>query len=295
MRFTSEQRLDDGVLEREFTLGEIPGILWTPGSASAPAPLILLGHPGGLHTMHRRLVARARHAAAEGFATATIELPGSGDRPRSAATEQARADLHRALEAGEPGNDEIVDRLVLPLVDKAVPEWRATLDALLSLPEIGGPVGYAGGVIAIGIRLAVIEPRISAALQFAGSFVPRTLLEQARQVIIPLQVLLQWDDEGNDRQLALDLFDAFGSTEKTLHANMGGHTGVPQFEGDDGNRFFARDLKLGRAPRRAADDRRLRTRGCRSPRTGPGPPRWPWPADAQPPRPRRYLKGCPSC
>ena len=31
MQFTSEQRLDDGVLEREFTLGEIPGILWTPG------------------------------------------------------------------------------------------------------------------------------------------------------------------------------------------------------------------------------------------------------------------------
>ena len=57
-----------------------------------------------------------------------------------------------------------------------------------------------------------------------------------------LQVLLQWDDEGNDRQLALDLFDAFGSKEKTLHANMGGHTGVPQFEGDDANRFFARHL-----------------------------------------------------
>ena len=48
MRFTSEQRLDDGVLEREFTLGEIPGILWTPASAPTPAPLILLGHPGGL-------------------------------------------------------------------------------------------------------------------------------------------------------------------------------------------------------------------------------------------------------
>ena len=65
MQFTSEQRLDDGVLEREFTLGEIPGILWTPGSASAPAPLILLGHPGGLHKMYPRLVARARHSAAE--------------------------------------------------------------------------------------------------------------------------------------------------------------------------------------------------------------------------------------
>jgi dienelactone hydrolase len=243
MRFTSEQRLDDGVGERGFTLGEIPGILWTPGSASAPAPLILLGHPGGLHKMYPRLVARARHSAAEGFAAATIELPWSGDRPRSAAAEEARADLRRALEAGEPVDDEIVDRLVLPLVEKAVPEWRAALDALLSLPEIGGPVGYAGGVIAIGIRLAVVEPRISAALLFAGSFVPRILFEEARQVTIPLQVLLQWDDEGNDRKMALDLFDAFGAKEKTLHANMGGHTGVPQFEGDDGNRFFARHLK----------------------------------------------------
>ena len=242
MRFTSEQRLDDGVLEREFTLGEIPGILWTAGSGSAPAPLILLGHPGGLGTMYPRLVARARHCVAEGFAAATIELPGSGDRPRSAPADQARADLRRALAAGEPV-EEIVERLILPLVDKAVPEWQATLDALLSLPEIAGPVGIAGGVIAIGIRLAVVEPRIAAAVLFAGSFVPRTMFEQARQVTIPLHVLLQWDDEGNDRQLALDLFDAFGSTEKTLHANMGGHTGVPQFEGDSGNRFFARHLK----------------------------------------------------
>jgi hypothetical protein len=168
--------------------------------------------------MYPRLVARARHSAAEhGFASATIELPGSGDRPRSAAAEQARADLRRAMEAGEP-LDEIVDRLILPLVEKAVPEWQATLDALLSLPEIGGPVGYAGGVIAIGIRLAVAEPRITAANLFAGSFVPAILVEEARQVTIPLQVLLQWDDEGNDRQAALDLFDAFGSKEKTLHA-----------------------------------------------------------------------------
>ncbi|MFI9275269.1 dienelactone hydrolase family protein [Kitasatospora sp. NPDC052896] len=244
MHFTSEQRLDDGVLEREFILGEIPGILWTPGSASAPAPLILLGHPPlGLRKMYPRLVARARHAAAEGFATATIELPGSGDRPRWPAVEQARANLRRAMEAGEPVSDEIVDALILPLVDKAVPEWQAALDALLTLPEIGGPVGYSGGVISIGIRLAVVEPRIAAAGLFAGSFVPRAMFEEARQVTIPLHVLLQWDDEGNDRQAALDLFDAFGSKEKSLHANMGGHTGVPQFAGDTQTRFFTRHLR----------------------------------------------------
>ncbi|OPF73801.1 alpha/beta hydrolase [Streptomyces antioxidans] len=242
MRFTSEQRLDDGVLEREFTLGEIPGILWTPGSASAPAPLILLGHPGGLHRMYPRLAARARHCAADGFATATIELPGSGDRPRSAAAEQARAEVRRAVEAGQPVGEDTVDRLILPLVDTSVPEWRAALDALLALPGIGGPVGYSGGVIAIGIRLAVVEPRISAAVLFAGSFVPRALFEEARRVTIPLHVLLQWDDEGNDRQSALDLFDAFGSEEKTLNANMGGHTGVPRSAGDAAAGFFTRHL-----------------------------------------------------
>jgi hypothetical protein len=246
MQFTSEQHLDDGVLEREFTLGEIPGILWTPGSASASAParLILLGHPPlGLRTMYPRLAARARHSAAEGFATATIELPGSGDRPRWPAVEQARADLRRAMQAGEPVSDEIVDALILPLVERAVPEWQAALDALLALPEIGGPVAYSGGVISIGIRLAVVEPRISAAVLFAGSFVPRAMFEEARQVTIPLHVLLQWDDEGNDRQAALDLFDAFGSKEKSLHANMGGHTGVPQFAGDTAAQFVTRHLK----------------------------------------------------
>ena len=59
MHITSEQRLDDGVLERQFAIGDIPGFLWTPGSESAPAPLILLGHPGGLHTMYPRLAGRA--------------------------------------------------------------------------------------------------------------------------------------------------------------------------------------------------------------------------------------------
>ncbi len=117
-----------------------------------------------------------------------------------------------------------------------------TLDVLLALPGIGGPVGYSGGVISIGIRLALVEPRVVAAVLFAGSVVPRTMLEEARQVTIPLHVLLQWDDEGNDRQMAIALFDALGSREKSLHANMGGHTGVPAHAGEGADGFLARHL-----------------------------------------------------
>ncbi|MGN5240275.1 MULTISPECIES: alpha/beta hydrolase [unclassified Rhodococcus (in: high G+C Gram-positive bacteria)] len=248
MLFTSEHSpsepgVDDGVVERTFVLGEVPGILWTPAAASAAVPLILLGHPPlGLHAMYPRLAARARAAVAQGYAAATLENPGSGDRPRSAAADQARADLRRALQSGEPVGDALVDRLILPLVDRAVPELQTALDALLALPQIRGPVGYSGGVIATGVRLAVVEPRITAAVLFAGSFVPRTIVEDARQVTIPLHVLVQWDDDGNDRRAALELFDAFGSAEKALHAHMGGHAGVPQHASDEANRFFARHL-----------------------------------------------------
>ncbi|MET7436022.1 alpha/beta hydrolase, partial [Streptomyces flaveolus] len=76
---------------------------------------------------------------------------------RLEADEQARADLRRAMRAGEPV-DEIFESLIGPLVDNAVPEWHTTLDALLELPGIDGPVGYSGGWTALGIRLAVTEP-----------------------------------------------------------------------------------------------------------------------------------------
>ncbi|GEL93584.1 alpha/beta hydrolase [Cellulomonas composti] len=243
MHFSSETRRDDGVVERDFTIGEIPGVLWTPEAAPTPVPLVLLGHPGGLRTMRPRLAARARSATRDGLAAATIELPGSGERPRGAKVDAVRAELRQALQTGEPVTPEIVDRLVLPLVEQAVPEWQTCLDALLELPEIGGPVGLSGGVISIGVRLAVVEPRIAAAVLFAGSFVPRVVLEEARRVTVPVHVLLQWDDEGNDRQVALDLFDALGSPEKSLYANLGGHTGVPAFAGEEAARFLARHLR----------------------------------------------------
>jgi hypothetical protein len=246
MHFISEQRLGESITEREFVLGDISGILWTPPAASpsAPVPLILMGQPGGIgmRRMYPRLAARARSTAAQGLASVAIESPGAGDRRPLPGAEQARADLVRAISAGERPGEEVVDRLILPLVDQAVPEWQTTLDEVLALPEIDDRVGFSGGAIAIGVRLAVVEPRILAAGLFAGSYVPRTTMEEARRVTIPLHVLLQWDDEGNDRGMALDLFDAFGSTEKTLQANMGGHTGVPPHAGEDAGRFFARHL-----------------------------------------------------
>ena len=64
------------------------------------------------------------------------------------------------------------------------------------------------------------------------------------RVTVPLRYLLQWNDEHVDRQSALGLFDAFGSKEKTMHANPGGHGDVPAFEVGSSIRFFRRHFGL---------------------------------------------------
>lgn len=244
MHFTSKSHHADGLFERTFTLDDVPGILWTPApaSAAAPAPLLLLGHPGRLQAMYPRLLQRARNAARHGFASVTIELPQTGARPATDAMDQARSDLRTEVQSGRRPSAELIDQLVLPLVDQAVPEWQTVIDATLDLPEVREPVGYSGGNISVGVRLARVEPRVVAAVLFAGSFIPGAITASAPLLTIPVHVLLQWDDEHNDRQMALDLFDAIGSKEKTLVANMGGHTGVPASAGDEADRFLARHL-----------------------------------------------------
>jgi fermentation-respiration switch protein FrsA (DUF1100 family) len=64
----------------------------------------------------------------------------------------------------------------------------------------------------------------------------------ADKVTIPVQMLLQWDDEVVSRASGLDLYQAFGSTEKTLHVNPGLHHEVPRFEANSAQEFFTRQL-----------------------------------------------------
>ncbi|MFJ1601947.1 alpha/beta hydrolase family protein [Streptomyces sp. NPDC088253] len=246
VRFTADTS-SDGVVERDFTVGEVPGVLWSPASGSDRAPLVLMGHGGGTHKRWPAMTGRAHLLVTGcGFHVACIDAPGHGDRPRTAHDEQEIAALYRAREAGEPEGP-IVVRYNAHLAERAVPEWQAALDALQELPEIGteGPVGYFGLNMgtAIGVPLTAIEPRITAAV--FGLFWPESLAETAKRITIPIEFALQWDDEHIPRESGLALFDAFASKEKTLHANSGKHKELPRFESDSAVRFFARHL--GRA------------------------------------------------
>jgi pimeloyl-ACP methyl ester carboxylesterase len=246
--FTSDTS-SDGIRERGFAVDDIPGVLWSPAPGTGRAPLVLLGHGGGRDKQAPAMTGRAHLLVAGcGFHVAAIDAPGHGARPRTAHDEQEIAAMQQAMAAGEPVGP-IVVRYNAYLAERAVPEWRATLDALQELPEIGtgGPVGYFGLNMgtAIGVPLTAAEPRITAAV--FGQFWPDLLAETARQISVPVEFVLQWDDEHIDRQAGLALFDAFASKEKTLHANAGAHKEVPRFEADSAVRFFARHL--GGVPR----------------------------------------------
>jgi pimeloyl-ACP methyl ester carboxylesterase len=234
----------NGVVERDFTVGEVPGVLWSPASGTARAPLVLMGHGGGTHKRAPAMAGRAHRLVNDGgFTVVTIDAPGHGGRPRTATDEREIAVMQRAMTEGRPVGP-IVVRYNADIAERAVPEWRATLDALQELPEIGtdGPVGYYGLNMgtAIGVPLVAVEPRITAAV--FGVFWCESLAETAGRITIPVEFVLQWDDENIDRESGLALFDAFASTEKTLHANAGRHKEVPRFEADSAVRFFVRHL-----------------------------------------------------
>ena len=151
------------------------------------------------------------------------------------------------MAAGEPVGPQIA-RYNAAQAERAVPEWRATLDALRAQPGLDGPVGIWGLSMgsAIGVPLAAAEPRITAAVfGLAGH---ETLGEAAARVTIPVEFLLQWDDELIPRESGLALFDAFASREKSLHANPGRHGDVPMFEVESSLRFFGRYLRPGGSP-----------------------------------------------
>ncbi|WP_421931148.1 dienelactone hydrolase family protein [Phenylobacterium sp.] len=256
MEFIGE-KTEDGVTRREFRLtvdgDAVPGVIWTPEGAEGPRPLILMGHGGSQHKKVANLTAAAiGHAQKLGYATVAIDAPGHGDRITREQAEKARAaaaEAGRAAQKGErPAAPSRPSRDAAVAV-KHVAEWKATLDAVQGLDEIGAgqPVGYWG--VSMGTRFGVPfvadEPRITCATfglfgVFPGLEDHRAAAERIR---IPLMFVFQWEDELMTREQGLALFNAFGSSEKTMHINPGRHVEIPAHEREAWLAFWKRHLE----------------------------------------------------
>ena len=248
MRWEGEATTADGVTERAFTVDvdgrTVPGILWLPAHPTPPLPVVLLGHGA---TRHKRidyvLALGQRLAGHHGFAAAAIDNPGHGDRRAPGHDDEVKLFMAFLAEWSREGS-----------TDDMVAEWRATLDALRGLDEVGeGPVGYWGlsmGTI-YGVPLVAADPRVQVAVfGLMGLLGPTSerLAADAASIGCPVLFIQQWDDSLVARESSFELFDALGSADKWLHAHPGDHADVPIEEFLFSARFLERHL----APHRRA-------------------------------------------
>jgi dienelactone hydrolase len=242
MRFTSDAS-SDGVREQLFVLGEVPGVLWTPEGAAGGRPLVVMGHGGGQHKKAAGILAPARRFVVEcGFAVVAVDVPGHGDRPKDEEYDRIATENQARVAAGEEVAPLIAGFQAL-VARQTVPEWRAVLDAVQQLEHVGsGPVGYGGISLGcgLGVPFVAAEPRVRAAVLGLGGALASAA--DAARITVPVEFLVQWDDERVPREDSLALYDAFASAERTLHANPGKHGEVPACELDSAVRFFARHL-----------------------------------------------------
>ncbi|SDT82911.1 Dienelactone hydrolase [Streptomyces sp. TLI_053] len=233
----------DGIREQLLVVDDVPAALWTPAGSAAARPLVLLGHGGGEHKKQPGILARAHRLVTEcGFAVVAPDVPGHGDRPVVEEYDRlATANQERIAAGAEPGR--LLAEFHALVARRTVPEWRAVLDAVQRLDHVGaGPVGYWGVSLGcgLGVPFVAAEPRVRAAVLGLGGALASAA--EAARITVPVEFLLQWDDERVPREAGLALFEAFGSAEKTLHANAGGHGELPAFELDSTLRFLARHL-----------------------------------------------------
>jgi dienelactone hydrolase len=255
MNFTDE-RVEDGDVRRysfQLTVAgdSVPAVLWVPNGAGGPRPLVLMGHGGSQHKKTPGIVARARQYAKRlGYATLAIDAPGHGDRiSREAAAALARNVGARVRGEGPPPTpDPARLRQMAQLALKAVPEWNAALAAAQTLDFVGRSerVGYWGVSMgtAIGVLFVAQCPSIACAVFGLAGLRPDAteFAAAARSITLPVEFVFQWHDAVAPREHGLALFEAFGSKEKTMHINPGGHLDIPRFEGASWERFYERHL-----------------------------------------------------
>jgi hypothetical protein len=189
-----------------------------------------------------------------GFNAIAIDAPDHGDRatdPGAMAALRARLDGQAGAGAGnEPVQLSAAESAAwIRRTEVGVRDWMAVVSEIETDPDVSdGRFGYWGlsmGTI-IGLPFLAADRRVTAAVLGLAGLGNRPGVEEfelaARGLRIPVLFVCQWDDELITRQLGVDLFDALGSEEKTMHVNPGSNVMVPAFEVDAFETFFARHL-----------------------------------------------------
>jgi len=255
------EKVEDGVVRRRFDLeveGQVvPGLHWWPEGGTT-GPTILFGHGGFQSKEAPNIVEMATSLAKErGWASIALDAPGHGERRTEEQVRQQEETMRRLREgttdpaaaarrAPRPAGGDGAATSANAREPRMVREWKALLDAVEGTDApTATAYGYWGVSMGCryGIPLVATEPRIRAVVLGLFGLLPDPAFRaQVEAITIPLLFLFQYHDELMTPEAGLQLWDAFGSTEKTMHINPGPHVGIPAFERDSSAAFFARHL-----------------------------------------------------
>ncbi|MEI7654486.1 MAG: alpha/beta hydrolase [Actinomycetota bacterium] len=214
-----------GVRERIGTYrapsGDVPLVVWTP-DGRPPRAVVAVGHGASGHKRMSYVLSLARELVREfDCAVFAIDGPIHGERRSDGLLD----DTLVMLEFAQYWQDHS------DLLDVTEGEWRAALDCVQLLEDVGSeiPVAYwglsMGGLLGIGF--VAREPRIRASVLGLIGATDRFRTDAAA-ISVPVLFLVQWHDELFSRESSLELFDSFTVTDRTLLASPGTHGAVPE-------------------------------------------------------------------
>ena len=236
MKWRNDEVIKKGMTERGFDLSvngqNVPGVYWQPESSAANR-IALLGHGGSTHKKVEYIQLVATMLTQRSIAAMAIDGPGHGERASGDGVRNSEGFVDIWNDGG--GTDGIVA------------DWQAALNFIESEEGVRPTCwwGLSMGTM-MGLPVTATDPRIRVALLgLMGTSGPNgdDLKRLAPEVSCPVRFLVQWDDDIVPRDTCLELFDALGSKKKTLHANPGIHTAVPQTEIASSVEYLDRYLK----------------------------------------------------
>ena len=198
----------------------VPALILTPESASAPRPVILLGHGAGGSKDDPQMLSIARwFVRRERWAVAIIDGPVNGER--------------RSNGNGNVGLEARASLINRETYESMAVDWQRTLDACGELPDVGTEhaayMGFSMGCV-LGIPAVASEPRIRCAVLAIGGILQHErnfLNEAAESITRPVLMINQSEDEIFSRASTFRLYDALRGPKRVIF-HPGLHSAVPR-------------------------------------------------------------------
>lgn len=220
---------------------KITGAVWLPDEPRESNTVVAFGHGASGNRYQAPIPYIAHRLVKLGVLCVSMDGPVHGLREKNGGGRKALGPELRNLD----------------IVDQMNQDWAVAIDLACSqfdyTDELFGYFGLSMGSI-FGIpmladRITKDRSVTAATLGLLGttgaaSQFGKNLQKAAEKIDVPILFLMQLEDELFPRSGYLELFDSFGSTEKSIHANPGLHPEIPGIEVRHTVDFFNNQLQL---------------------------------------------------